>query len=184
MAKNASNRSAPLAIAHADGALGGADDVDEQDGGEDSSGVDDRAGSGDEVLDLVDDGVGVPREEGVVRSRQLHILGVRDPIGQIPPVGGWGELVTDPWRTRVGTRTAESTERTSTFTAIRMSARAVPGLAADRSNFVIHLRNRSSAAIDGAMYSTSSPCPHAAATPSTSGSRASLCQPTGYSSSA
>src|SRR5262249_9813903 len=69
----------PAAIAQGRGLLGGADDVGEEDRGEDAVRLGAVPHPGQELLDLVEDRVGVLTPGHVVVSREFHELGSGDP---------------------------------------------------------------------------------------------------------
>lgn len=86
---------APVAIAELRGAGGRADDVGERHGREHAVVLARRPGPGEELLDLVDDRVGVAEHRQVVGALELHQPRVRDPLGHVPgsldgcdPLGG------------------------------------------------------------------------------------------------
>lgn len=62
--------------------------------------------------------------------------------------------------TKVGAVIAGSAFRMSTSRPMRMSADAVLGLAASRSNVASQERNRSFPAVDGPSIAAERPCPH------------------------
>ena len=67
--------------------LRGADDVGEEDRGKDAVRVGTVACAGEELLDLVDVGVAVAREDHVVVARKLDEPGAGDVLGEISRVG-------------------------------------------------------------------------------------------------
>src|SRR5262249_43982075 len=64
----------PAAVAQLGGAVGGIDDVGKQHGREDAIVLGIATRPGDELLDLVDDGVGVADPGRVIRARELDVL--------------------------------------------------------------------------------------------------------------
>ena len=105
---------APTGVAELGGPGGGADDVGEEDGGEPPVRVGRRPRPGEELLDLVDELVGVLGEPEVVGAVELDVPGVGDVVGQVP-----AELRSARsdrcarWSTRVGAWMTGSSSRTS-----------------------------------------------------------------------
>ena len=73
----------PPLVTELDRALRGVDDVGEQHGGQDSLDSRQRPDAGEELLDLVQQGVGVAREEQVVGAVELDELGSGDAVGEV-----------------------------------------------------------------------------------------------------
>ncbi len=73
----------PVVVAECGGALGGADDVGENDCGEHTLGVEAAARAGDELLDLVEHRRGVTGPVQGIGARHFDIACVRDVLGQV-----------------------------------------------------------------------------------------------------
>jgi hypothetical protein len=73
----------PPLVAELDRSLRGVDDVGEQHSGQDALDRRQRPDTGEELLDLVEQGVGVVREEQVVGALELDKLGPRDAVGEV-----------------------------------------------------------------------------------------------------
>jgi hypothetical protein len=76
----------PRLVAEDVGAIRGAHDVAEHDRGEDAIVLRRRPDAGQELLDLVDDRIGVPGVGQVVDARELHELRPRDVCGEVSRV--------------------------------------------------------------------------------------------------
>ena len=73
---------APAVVAQLGGLAGRVDDVDEHDGGEHPVRLRPTANPGQELLDLVEDGVGVVTERQMILARQLHVPGAGNAAGE------------------------------------------------------------------------------------------------------
>src|SRR6185295_18995126 len=95
----------PSLVAELDRSLRGVDEVGEQHGGQDALDRRQRPDTGEELLDLVEQGVGVAREEQVVGALELDEFGPGDAMLTIRS--------SRRWSTSVGTWIAGSTSRMS-----------------------------------------------------------------------
>ena len=77
-------QASPLAIPELCRALGGSDDIREQDRGENAIRIRRWPDTGDEVLDLDEEGVGVRTEEDVIAAWEFDILRVRNDASHVP----------------------------------------------------------------------------------------------------
>ena len=78
---------APAPVPELGGARRRPDDVGEEERGKDAVELAGAAGSSQELLDLVDDGVAVLEEDDVIGSRELAVDGAVDVLGQKSPDG-------------------------------------------------------------------------------------------------
>lgn len=83
-------------MAHAGRLLGRRDDVGEEDRCGDDVALGCLVTTGQEFLDLVEEGVGVADEEQVILAGQLDELGSRNVLGQIPTGPDVYEAVSQP----------------------------------------------------------------------------------------
>ncbi|MGH2589771.1 MAG: hypothetical protein ACRDGW_03120, partial [Actinomycetota bacterium] len=76
----------PALVAQPGGGLGRADDVGEQQRGQDPVDRRDRRRAGEELLDLVEEVVGVARPVGMALARQLALPSSRKVLGEVASV--------------------------------------------------------------------------------------------------
>ena len=122
----------PARVAEILHALGGADEIGEEDGGQHAVGSAHGTSPGEELLDLVEDLVGVDGHEVVVAVRARRTARPRCARrGSAPPRPATSR---SPVRcsTSVGQRTLGSSSRTSAFEFIRIRSRAPAGLSPAR----------------------------------------------------
>jgi hypothetical protein len=141
----------PPPVTHCRRHGGRIDDAGEGDGGQDAIAAGNLGGAGQELLQLVEEAVGVGCRPGPVAAvGQLQILRPRDVLGQVSPLGGDHEPVPADWTTRVGTAIAASTSRTSSWKASCCLRTARRGLPAARSTRAHHALANASPDTSGA----------------------------------
>ena len=98
---------APVAVAQLRGPLSRADDVGEQHGGQHAVGLGSVARSGQELLDLVDDGVLIAKPPQVVDAGELDKFRAGDSVGQVAAVVDRDQAVAGSVATMMGGLTVE-----------------------------------------------------------------------------
>ena len=117
----------PAPIAHFNRRTGGVDDIREQDRREHTVGLGAMPHTGEELLDLVEDRVGITDKGDVIDPRQFDVLRARDSLGHVSAVLD-GKLRSPAlWMIRVGTRIAGNTWRTSMSAIMLQTARPALG---------------------------------------------------------
>jgi hypothetical protein len=117
----------PRLVAEDVGAIRGAHDVAEHDRGEDAIVLRRRPDAGQELLDLVDDRIGVPGVGQVVDARELHELAPGMCAARYRAWPGSRKASSRRWRTSVGTWIAGRIGRTSIWVFITKYLTASPG---------------------------------------------------------